>query len=92
MKIRNIVSYYLAFLGLYAFIALLTAPLLFSFSWDSDSGWFEKIWSTVFFGPLEVSKPFWIKFLANSIFWFLIVIGILKGMKILRGKKNKVEF
>jgi hypothetical protein len=85
-KIRKIALNYLAFLGIYSFISLLTAPLLFSFS---DDGWFEKIWSTVIIGPLELSKPFLVKFLANSIFWFLVVIGIINGIELLRGKKNK---
>ena len=85
MKIQRIAVDYLAFLGLYSFLAILIVPLFFSFS---DDKWYEKIVTSVLLGPLEVSSPFLLKFLANSIFWFLMIIGVAKGCQFLK-RKNK---
>jgi hypothetical protein len=85
MKIRRIAIDYIWFLGLYSLLALLIVPLLFSFS---DDKWYDKIATAVLLGPIEVSSPFFLQFIANSILWFLVIIGIGKGIHFFKRNKN----
>lgn len=70
----KLLKYYAVFAIVYIPLVVITMPLFIS--WGSNRNFIEKAYLKFIGSPFDYSKSLWL-ILVNSVFWFLLLYGLI---------------